>query len=155
MLQLVNASTTMNYNLVVLQRSTTNFKLSNWAYFWNKCCNLSFLAICHSQFPLLIFRASSWFQKAKIALRMSLRNKKMWLNVILKGFIKQSVIAQSTHFYFQLIFLIGCCMIFFSLSLSNCWLTLKNWKYFVSNISSCIKMEKIWKFWQKYFAKNL
>ena len=65
--------------------------LLDWNYFWYKCCNLPFLAICCSQFPLLIFLASSWFQKSKIAPQMSLLNKKKWLILILKGFIKQSV----------------------------------------------------------------
>ena len=48
--------------------------------FWKKYCNLLFLAINffaipHSLLLLLIFLASSWYQKAKIGLRMSLRNK--------------------------------------------------------------------------------
>ena len=81
LIQLINVGTTTNYsyNEVVLQRSITNLKLSYRTYFWNKCCNLLFLAICRSQFPLLIFLASSWFQKAKATLRMSLQNKKIWL----------------------------------------------------------------------------
>ena len=72
--------------------------LSNWKYFKNKYCNLPFLAICRSQFPLLIFLASSWFQRAKIALQMRMRNKKTWLIILLKGFVKQSIIEQSTTF---------------------------------------------------------
>ena len=55
--------------------------------FWNKYCNLSFLAICHSQLPLLRFLASSWYQKAKIGLQMSLRSKKM-INYHIKGLYK-------------------------------------------------------------------
>ena len=48
--------------------------------FWKKYCNLLFLAINffairHSLLLLLIFFASSWYQKAKIGLRMSWRNK--------------------------------------------------------------------------------
>ena len=73
--------------------------LKDWNYFWNKYCNLLFLAICRSQFPLLIFLASSWHQKTKIALWTSLRNKKKsceqkgllkkkWLIPIFKDFIK-------------------------------------------------------------------
>ena len=79
--------------------------LNDWNYFWNKYCNLPFLAICRSQLPLLIFLAPSWYQKAKIGLRMSLRNKKKlgsewaceinkWLIIILK----QPVIKQSPTF---------------------------------------------------------
>ena len=51
--------------------------LNDWNYFWNKYRNFSIIAICRSQFPLLIFLASPWYQKAKIALRISWRNKKM------------------------------------------------------------------------------
>ena len=52
--------------------------INNWNYFWSKYCNLRFLAICLSQYPLLIFLALSWYQKAKIALRTSMRNKKIF-----------------------------------------------------------------------------
>ena len=76
--------------------------LKDWNYFWNKYCNVLFVAICRSQFPLLIFLASSWHQKTKIALWTSLKNKKKsceqkdllkkkWLIAIFKGFIKQPV----------------------------------------------------------------
>ena len=47
----------------------------DWNYFWNEYCNLRFLAICIFQFPLLIILAPSWYQKANLALRTSLRNK--------------------------------------------------------------------------------
>ena len=79
--------------------------LNDWNYFWNKYYNLPFLAICHSLLTLLIFLASSWYQKAKIGLRVSLRNKKMI--TILKDFIKQSVIKQSPTFL-SFSFLIDC-----------------------------------------------
>ena len=92
--------------------------LSDWTYFWNKYCNLSFPAICCSQFLLLIFIASSWFQKANIALRMSMRNKKKWLDVFLKGFVKQSIPEQSTTFL-SFSFLNDCCMSILSLFLSK------------------------------------
>ena len=39
--------------------------LKDWNYFWNKYCNLPFSAICHSQFPFLIFAPSSWYQKER------------------------------------------------------------------------------------------
>ena len=85
--------------------------LNYFNHFWNKYCNLPSLAICSSQLPLLMFLASYWYQKAKIALRMSLQNKK-WLIIILKGFIKQPVTKQSpTFLYFS--FLIKCYMSFF------------------------------------------
>ena len=73
---------------------------------------MPFLAICLFQLPLLIFIASSWYQKGKIALRMSLQSKKAI--VILKSFIKQPVIKQSPTFL-SFSFLIDCCMsVFFS-----------------------------------------
>ena len=59
--------------------------LNDWNFFWNKYCNLLFLAICRSQ--LLIFLAPSWYQKAKSGPRMSLRNKKM-INYHIKGLYK-------------------------------------------------------------------
>ena len=98
LLQLINVGPITNYNFVVLQRTTTNNKLE----------------FCRSHFPLFIFPASSWFQKAKIARRMSLRNKKIWLIITLKGFLKQSVIEQSTNFL-SFSFLTDCCMSVFSL----------------------------------------
>ena len=61
--------------------------LNDWNYFWNKYCNLPFLAICRSLLPLLIFLASPWYQKIKIGLRTSLRNKKM-INYHIKGLYK-------------------------------------------------------------------
>ena len=57
--------------------------LNDWNYFWNKYCNLPFLAICRSLLPLLIFLASSC--------------------------IKQPVIKQSPAFL-SLSFLIYCCI---------------------------------------------
>ena len=50
--------------------------LNDWNYFWNKYDNLPFLGIRCSQFPILIFRALSWYQKAEITLWTSLQNKK-------------------------------------------------------------------------------
>ena len=55
--------------------------------FWNKYCNLPFLAISRSLLPILIFLASSWYQQAKIGLRMSWQNKKM-INYHIKGLYK-------------------------------------------------------------------
>ena len=107
--------------------------LNDWSYFWNKHCNLLFLAICCSHFPLLIFLASSWFQKAKLALRMSLRNEKkdhMKDYYHLNNFIKQFLIEQSPTFL-SFSFLIDCCMgVFLFTYQSVC----KFWK--IKNISS-------------------
>ena len=54
--------------------------LNDLSYFWNKFCNFPFLAICRSQFAFLIFLGSSWYVKAKIERRTSLRNKKNLVN---------------------------------------------------------------------------
>ena len=51
--------------------------LNDWNYFWIKYCNLPF---CSFKLPLLIFLASSWYQKTKITLQTSLRNKKNLVN---------------------------------------------------------------------------
>ena len=67
--------------------------LNDWNYFWNKYCNLPFLAICRSLLPLLIFLASSWYQK--LGCEWACETKKKWLIIILKDFIKQPVIKQS------------------------------------------------------------
>ena len=84
---------------------------------------------------------------------MSLRNKK-WLIIILKDFIKQPVIKQSPIFL-SFSFLIDCCISIFSLFLSKHLKILKNWSDFIGKIPLYIRMEKIWKCWKKYFAKNL
>ena len=71
--------------------------LNDWNYFWNKYCNLPFLAIRGSPYFPFAFLVSSWEQKVKIGQRMSLQNKNMII-IILKGFIKQLVIKQSQTF---------------------------------------------------------
>ena len=71
-LSFINAHCVNKENLFVLC-----WLLNDWNYFWNKYCNLPFLAYCRPLLPPLKFLASSWYQKAKLALRMSLRNKKM------------------------------------------------------------------------------
>ena len=55
-----------------------------------------FLAICRSV-PLLIFLASSWYQKAKIGLQMSLRSKKM-INYDFKGLYKTTCYKTKSNF---------------------------------------------------------
>ena len=86
--------------------------LNDWNYFWTKYCKLPFLAICCSQFPLLIFFTLSWYQKVKITLWESLGNTKKcfeqkdllmkkWLIVILKGFSSYSRTKYNfSHFFF-------------------------------------------------------
>ena len=54
--------------------------LKIWNYSSDKSFNLPFLAICHSQFPFLIFLVSSWYKKAKIALWTSFRKNKNLVN---------------------------------------------------------------------------
>ena len=121
-------TTSFSYNKLKLSVIYANFVskenlfvlcslLNDWNYFWNKYCNLPFLAICFSLLPFSIFLASSWYQKAKTGLRISLRNKK-WLIIILKDFIKQPVIKQRPTFLSFL--LTDCCISVFSLSLSKC-----------------------------------
>ena len=73
--------------------------LNDWNYFWNKYCNLPFLAICCSLLPLLIYLPSSWYEKRKIGLRTSLQQKK-WLIILLKHFIKELVIKKSNFLQF-------------------------------------------------------
>ena len=84
--------------------------LNDWHFFRYKNCNLPFLAIFRSQYPLLIFFTSSWYQKAKITLRTSLRNKEiLWtkrtieekmINVILEGFINNCYKTKSVWVFF-------------------------------------------------------
>ena len=71
--------------------------LNDWNYFWNKYCNLPFLAICRSLLPLLIFLASSWYQKAKIGLQMIWQSKKM-INYHIKGLYKTTCYKTKSNF---------------------------------------------------------
>ena len=70
---------------------------NNWNYFWNKYCNLQFLAICRSLLPLLIYLPSSQYQKAKLGLWMILRNKKM-INCHIKGLYKKACCKTRSNF---------------------------------------------------------
>ena len=65
--------------------------------FWNKYCNLEFLAICRSLLPLLIYLPSSQYQKAKLGLRMILQNKKM-INCQIKGLYKTTCYKTKSNF---------------------------------------------------------
>ena len=71
--------------------------LNDWNCFWDKYCNLPFLAIWRPLLSLLIFFASSWYQKAKIGLRMSLQNKKM-INYHIKGLYKTTCYKTKSNF---------------------------------------------------------
>ena len=71
--------------------------LNDWNYFLNKYCNLLFPAICRSLLALFIFFASSWYQKAKIGLRLSLGNKKM-INYHIKGLYKTTFYKTKPNF---------------------------------------------------------
>ena len=71
--------------------------LNDWNYLLNKYSDLSFLAICRSLVPFLIFLASSWYEKAKIGLQMSLRNKKM-INYHIKGLYKTTCYKTKSDF---------------------------------------------------------
>ena len=75
LLLLINVGTTTKQNLVVLQQTTTNYKLSDWAHFWNVVICQPYLAFCRSKFPFLRI---PFLQKAEIAVQMSLGNKKKY-----------------------------------------------------------------------------
>ena len=111
--------------------------LNDWNYIWYKYCNLLFLAICRSQLPLLIFLASSWYQKAKFGLRMSLRNYKM-ISYHIKDFYKTTCFKTTSNFsqYF-----------FSHLLLHKC--------FFSSLIKAFSNFEKLIKFhWQTFIVNN-
>ena len=107
--------------------------------------HLPSLAICCYQFPLLITVIS----KSENSAANKFEKWKKWLIIILKGFIKLPVIKQSATFL-SFCFLIDYCMSVFFLFLYQ--RVSRLWK--IDKIFS-IKMEKIWKYWYKYFAKNL
>ena len=56
------------------------------------------LVICRSLLPLLMFLASSWYPKAKIGLRMSLRKQKKMINYHIKGFDKTTCYETESNF---------------------------------------------------------
>ena len=59
---------------------------------------MPFLPICHCQLPLLIFLASSWYQKAKVAPQKSLRNKEKLINFHFKGLCKTNCYKEKLSF---------------------------------------------------------
>ena len=149
-------------NLFVLRSLQTD-----WNYFWNKCCNLLFLAICCSRFPLLIILTSSWHEKTKtkIALWTSLRNKKiLWTKRLIKGKVvnchfqglhKITFEMKQIPSFFSFSSLIDCCMTTFPLF----WLTAfvnfeKLIKFHMPAFIIYRKIEKIWKYWKKFSTKT-
>ena len=126
-------------------------------YFWNKYCNLPFLAIYRSQFPLLIFLASSWSKSENCTVNELLIKKILWTKrlikekiiIILKGFIKQPLTKQSPTFlsFFFSHWLLYDCFFFFSyksvykfwkidkisMARSHC---IEKWRKFERNIST-------------------
>ena len=75
----------------------------------NKYCNLLSVAICHSQFPLLMLLRHSDNKKQKLRCKWAWEIKKKWLIIILKDFIKQPTIKQSLAIL-SFSFLIDWCM---------------------------------------------
>ena len=111
--------------------------------FLKQYCNLPFLAICRSQFPLLIFLASAWFQIEACEI------KKNWLIIILKSFIKQLVLKQSLTFL-SFSFIIDCCISVFTLSLSKAFVNFQKLLRFDRQafiVYMSTKIEKIGKYW--------
>ena len=105
--------------------------------FWNKYCDLSFLAILCSQFLLLIFFALSWYQKTKVTLWRTLRNKKKSCEqkdlLKKKSVIKQPVTKQSPIF----------------LSFFSHWLLYE--RYFSFLIKAFVDFEKLINFHRQAF----
>ena len=86
--------------------------LNDSNYFWNKYCNLPFVAIYHNRHHLLIFLFHPDIKKQKLVCEWACETKKMI--IILKDFIKQPGIKQSPTFL-RFSFLIDCCIsVFFS-----------------------------------------
>ena len=115
--------------------------LNDWNYFLNKYCNLLFPAICRSLLPLFIFLASSWYQKAKIGLRLSLGNKKKKINYHIKGLYKTTCYKAKPNFsqFFFSQWELHKCFISF---LIKHFQILKTWQDFIGKISLYIKMKK-------------
>ena len=101
---------------------------------------MPFLAICRSLLPLFTFLASYWYQKAKLGLQMSLRNKKM-INYHIKRPYKTTCIKQRSTFL-SFSFLIDCCIIVFSLSLLKRLQILKIGKILLANFHCIQKLRK-------------
>ena len=109
LLQVINVGTT-NYKVLLWLTLILMYAhfLNKWNLFvlcsllnnrncsWNEYCNLPFVAICRTQFPLLTSFASSWIEKRKLHCEWACEIKKT-INYQ-KGFIKQPVMKQSSTF---------------------------------------------------------
>ena len=126
-------------------------------YFWNKYCNLPFLAIYRYQFPLLIFLASSWSKSEnctvnELANKKNLVNKKTYKrknNYHFKGLYKTTSYKTKSNFsqFFFSHWLLYDCFFFFSyksvykfwkidkisMARSHC---IEKWRKFERNIST-------------------
>ena len=118
-------------NLIVLRSL-----LKEWNHFWKKCLVCNPWLFAGASFPFWY----PWHEKANIALRMSLRNKKM-INYQLKGLHKTTCYKTKSNFskFFFFHWLLYECSFLFPYQRIS-----KFWK--IDNILS-IKMEKIWKYW--------
>ena len=113
--------------------------LSDWKYFWNKYCNFLFLAICRSQFPLLVFLVSSWIKKKKLRCKRAYKIKKKfeqndllkkkWVIVIFKGFIKEPVKLNKVWLFSVFLF-----------SLTSVWVI---FLFSYKSVCKSLKIEKI------------
>ena len=108
---------------------------NDWNYLFLK--KIWFVAISRSQ-----FLASSWEQKRKTGLRMSLWNKRKI--IILKGLIKQPGIKQSL-FFLSFSFLIDCCMSVFFSFLIKAFVNFEKLIRFHPQAFIAYKMGKNWK----------
>ena len=113
--------------------------LSDWNYFWNNFCNFLFLAICRSQFPLLIFLVSSWIKKKKLRCKRAYKIKKKFeqtdllkkkrLIVIFNGFIKEPVKLNKVWLFSVFLF-----------SLTSVWVI---FLFSYKSVCKSLKIEKI------------
>ena len=113
--------------------------LSDWKYFWNKYCSFLFLAICRSQFPLLVFLVSSWIKKKKLRCKRAYKIKKKfeqndllkkkWVIVIFKGFIKEPVKLNKVWLFSVFLF-----------SLTSVWVI---FLFSYKSVCKSLKIEKI------------
>ena len=109
--------------------------LKYWNYFWNKYCSWPVSAIFPFQFTLLILLASSWYKKAKTALRMSLQSKKK-VSYHFKGLYKTICYKRKFNF----------CQFFFSH-----WLIYEC--FFTFPIKTFVNLEKVIRFhWQVFIV---
>ena len=134
--------------------------LNDWNYFLNKYCNLLFPAICRSLLPLFIFLASSWYQKAKIGLRLSLGNKKKKINYHIKGLYKTTCYKAKpnfSQFFFSQWELHKCFISFLIKAFSNFEnLTRFHWQDFLVYQNEKKKLKMLIEiFWQKLLVSDI